>query len=212
MKLPPASNSEPIKSTAVEGSEERQIEANIAAVHDFYSREEAKRSQPQRYAEILSNFVARPAFVVLIALFALAWMGANYGLLALQREPFDEAPFHWLQGIIALAALFTTAAVLIKQTRIEKLSEQRDHLDLNISLRIEQKTAKVIDLLEELRRDLPNVENRQDSGASRMQTAMSPERVLAALDEELVSPDGSVSASTASKDSPQLTATRPSKP
>ena len=38
----------------------------------------------------------------------------------------------------------------------------------------------------------------EESGAAGLQTAMSPERVLAVLDEELVSPDGSVSAATAS--------------
>ena len=60
-------------------------------------------------------------------------------------------------------------------------------------LLIEQKAAKLIDLLEELRRDLPNVKNRPDLGATVMQQAMSPEGVLAALDEKVTSPDGSVS-------------------
>ncbi len=179
-------------------TEDQQIEQSIAAVHDFYSREETRRSASQRYAETLSNFVGRPAFLIFSVLLVLLWVGANYGLHALNQKPFDEAPFHWLQGIVAVAALLTTVAVLIKQTRIEKVSEQRDHLDLNISLLIEQKTAKVIHLLEELRRDLPNVKDRHDSDAVIMQTAMSPERVLAALDEELISQDGSVSASTAS--------------
>jgi uncharacterized membrane protein len=174
-----------------------QIEESIAAVHDFYSREEEKRSAPQRYAELLSNFVGRPAFVIAIVLFVILWIVVNYSLLALQREPFDDAPFHWLQGIVALAALITTVAVLIKQSRIEKLGEQRDHLDLNISLLIEQKTAKIIDLLEELRSDLPNVKDRYDTGAANMKNAISPARVLATLDEELISPDGSISASTA---------------
>jgi hypothetical protein len=51
--------------------------------------------------------------------------------------------------------------------------------------------------MEELRRDLPNVKNRNDSDAAVLQQAMSPERVLAALDEEVTSLDGSVSSSTA---------------
>jgi uncharacterized membrane protein len=91
----------------------------------------------------------------------------------------------------------TTTVVLIKQNRVARLGEQRAHLDLKVMLLIEQKSAKLIDLLEELRRDLPNVKNRHDSGAAVMQQAMSPEGVLAALDEEVTSPDGSISASTA---------------
>ncbi len=182
---------------ASENMESGQIGQNIAAVHDFYTREELRRSASQRHAEAMSNFVGRPAFVFVIVVFVVTWISANYGLLALARLPFDEPPFIWLQGILGLAALLTTAFVLIRQNRIAKLSEQRNHLDLKMMMLIEQKTAKLIDLMEELRRDLPNVEDRLDSSAAGMQTAMSPERVLAALDEELISSDGSVSASTA---------------
>ena len=99
--------------------------------------------------------------------------------------------------------MLTTVVVLIKQYRVSKLSEQRDHLDLKVTLLIEQKTAKLIDLMEELRRDLPNVKDRHDSGAAVLQQPMSPERVLAALDEEVIAPDGSVSASTAAAPAPE---------
>ena len=47
----------------------------------------------------------------------------------------------------------------------------------------EQKAAKLIDMLEELRRDLPNVENREDLEATALQRSMNPDLVLAALDE-----------------------------
>jgi uncharacterized membrane protein len=179
------------------GAESGQIGDNITAVHDFYKREELKRSASQRHAESIGGFVGRPAFLVVILLFVLLWIAANLALLKTGRPVFDEPPFIWLQGILGLAALLTTAVVLIKQNRVSKLGEQRDHLDLKITLLIEQKTAKLIDLVEELRRDLPNVKDRHDSNAVVMQHAMSPEKVLAALDEEVISLDGSVSTSTA---------------
>lgn len=96
---------------------------------------------------------------------------------------FDPAPFHWLQGIVGLGALLTASVVLIKQNRLAKIAEQRDHLDLKVTLLTEQKVAKLIDLLEELRRDLPNVKDRHDPEASALQQSMNPELVLAALDE-----------------------------
>ena len=173
--------------------ESAQIGQNIGAVHDFYTREEHKRSASQRHAESIGGFVGRPAFLVAILLFTSAWIGANLVWPAFGLAPFDVAPFHMLQGVVALAALLTTTVVLIKQNRVAKLGEQRAHLDLKVTLLIEQKTAKLIDLLEELRRDLPNVKNRDDLGAVVMQQAMSPEGVLAALDEKVTSPDGSIS-------------------
>ena len=176
---------------AAPSAESEQIGQNISAVHEFYTREELKRSASQRHAESIGGFVGRPAFLVVILLFATFWIGANLALPLSGLLPFDAAPFHLLQGIVALAALLTTAVVLIKQNRVDRLAEQRSHLDLKVALLIEQKTAKLIDLIEELRRDLPNVKNRHDSGAAVLQQAMSPEVVLAALDEKVTSPDGS---------------------
>ena len=177
--------------------ESGQIRQQIAAVHEFYTREEHKRSPSQRHADNIGRFVGRPAFLVATLLVVSAWIGANLALTAWGMAAFDEAPFFWLQGLTGLASLLTTTVVLIKQNRVTKLGEQTAHLDLKVTLLIEQKTAKLIDLMEELRRDLPNVKNRHDAGAAVMQQAMSPEGVLAALDEEVISPDGSISASTA---------------
>ena len=70
-----------------------------------------------------------------------------------------------------------------KQNRLAKLEELRAHLDLKVTLLTEQKAAKLIDLLEELRRDLPNVRNRHDPEAMALQQPMNPELVRAALDE-----------------------------
>ena len=96
---------------------------------------------------------------------------------------FDPAPFFWLQGIISLGALLIATAVLTKQNRLAKLEEQRAHLDMKVTLLTEQKAAKLIDLLEKLRRDLPNVPNRPDPEAAELKQSMNPDQVLAALDE-----------------------------
>jgi uncharacterized membrane protein len=189
--LPPAAARPAPADTA--SMESAQIGQNIGAVHDFYTREEHRRSASQRHAERIGSFVGRPAFLVVILLSTSAWICANLVLTAMGLAPFDAAPFHMLQGIVALAALLITTVVLIKQDRVAKLGEQRAHLDLKVTLLIEQKTAKLIDLLEELRRDLPNVKDRDDRGAAVMQQAMSPAGVLAALDEKVTSPDGSIS-------------------
>ncbi|MFS8066567.1 MAG: DUF1003 domain-containing protein, partial [Byssovorax sp.] len=62
---------------------------------------------------------------------------------------------------------------------------ERSHLDLQVNLLTEQKVAKVIALIEELRRDLPNVVNRQDHLAQRMQEPVNPATVVSALEEIL---------------------------
>ena len=65
-----------------------------------------------------------------------------------------------------MGALLTATVVLIKQNRLAKIEEQRAHLDLQLNLLTEQKTTKLIDLIEELRLDLPMVKNRHDPEAA----------------------------------------------
>ena len=164
-------------------SERDQISQNIGAVLDFYEREDQKISRSQRIMERISRFIGQPVFLGIILLFVAFWILANVELLRLGIAEFDPAPYSRLQGIIGLGALLTAIAVLSKQNRLAKLEEQRAHLDLKVNLLTEQKTAKLIDLLEELRRDLPNVKKRHDPDAATLQKSMNPELVLAALDE-----------------------------
>jgi uncharacterized membrane protein len=175
---PPLGAAEPSQ-----GSDLDQVSQNIEAVQGFYTREDKKISHSQRALERISHFVGTPDFLGFILLFVVAWILANAVLRGLGRAEFDRAPYFLLQGIVGLGALLTTTVVLTKQNRLAKLAEQRAHLDLKVTLLTEQKAAKLIDLLEELRRDLPNVRNRHDSGAASLQQPMSPELVLAALDE-----------------------------
>jgi uncharacterized membrane protein len=98
---------------------------------------------------------------------------------------FDPPPFDSLQLSLGIIALPMTIAVLIKQDRQEKLAEQRTQLSLQLNLLSEQKIAKLIALVEELRRDLPDVENRCDSEAEEMKQAAEPQVVMEALEKTL---------------------------
>lgn len=159
------------------------VDQNIGAVLDYYAREDEKRTGSQRTLEGMSHFIGRPVFLGIIVLFVAAWIGVNKALGSLKLNVFDPAPFFWLQGIVGISALLTATIVLSKQNRLSSQSEQRAHLGLTVTLLTEQKVAKLIDLLEELRRDLPDVTDRHDSGAAALQQSMSPGEVLAALDE-----------------------------
>ncbi len=164
-------------------SERDLINQNINAVLDFYNREEQKISHWQRMLEHISSFIGQPVFLAFILFFVGLWVIGNIVLRLLGLAEFDPAPYFWLQGIVGLGALLTATVVLTKQNRLAKLEEQRTHLDLKVTLLTEQKVAKLIDLVEELRRDLPNVKNRHDPAAAVLQQSMNPSSVLAALDE-----------------------------
>ncbi len=164
-------------------SEANQIGQNIEAVLEYYTLEEQKISGSQRMLERIGGFVGQPVFLGIILLFVTLWVSVNVFLHQFGIAEFDPAPFHLLQGLIGLGALLTATVVLTKQNRLARLDERRSHLDLKVMLLTEQKTAKLINLLEELRRDLPNVKNRHDIEAATLQESMSPDSVIATLDE-----------------------------
>lgn len=166
-----------------EESERDQISQNIEAVLEFYTLEERKISSSQRTLEKISSFIGQPVFLGIILIVIILWALSNLLLRQYGMFEFDPPPFFWLQGIVGLGALLTATIVLTKQNRLAKLAERRAHLDLKVMLLTEQKAAKLIDLLEELRRDLPNVKNRHDSEAATLQQSMSPDLVLATLND-----------------------------
>jgi len=82
---------------------------------------------------------------------------------------------------MGLTALLLAIVILATQRRQAELAEHHAHLDLQVNLLAEQKIAKAIALLEELRRDLPAVRDREDQEAKAMAEPADPHAVADAL-------------------------------
>ncbi len=115
-------------------------------------------------------------------LLVVLWIGANLIARHLGAAPLDQPPFPALQGMLTFVALLTTTVVLIAQNRLTRIETQRSQLDLQVNLLTEQKVTKLIDLLEELRRDLPMVKDRHDPEATALQQRTDTAQVLVALE------------------------------
>ena len=159
------------------------IGQNVEAILAFYTSEEQKISNSQRILESISDFLGKPFFLGSIVLFVASWILVNLFGHYIGLNTFDPPPFHLLAVLFALGAFITSTVVLIKQNRLGKVEEQRAHLDLQVNLLTEQKVTKIINQLEELRRDLPMVKDRHDPRANAFQEPVEPHEVLAALNE-----------------------------
>jgi uncharacterized membrane protein len=140
----------------------------------------------QRTVERLTRFFSRPRAAGLLAAGVALWICVNLGLTIAGVAPFDPAPFSGLQSVAGVGALFMTVFILVTQRREDELSELREQLTLELAMLSEQKTAKLIELVEELRRDLPNVQNRPDAEAASLSRPADPEAVLEALKENQI--------------------------
>ena len=73
--------------------------------------------------------------------------------------------------------------ILATQQREYQLAQLREQLTLELAILSEQKTAKVIQLLEESRRDNPLIRDRVDQEAEAMAQPADPQSVLDAIKE-----------------------------
>lgn len=161
------------------------ISQNIETIIALHTRNEQNVPRHQRVVEAVTAFFGRPAFLYSIILAIALWMLPNVLPRRLGVRRFDPPPFAWLEFSLSVSSLLMTTGILITQNRQEKLAEQRAQLSLQLNLLSEQKIAKIIALLEELRSDLPNVRNRHDPEAEVMKEAADPHAVMAALEETL---------------------------
>ena len=84
---------------------------------------------------------------------------------------------------MGLLALYVTVLILTTQRREDQLAGYREQLTLELAILGEQKSAKIIALLEEMRRDSPSLRNRVDEEAAAMAVAADPQAVLDAIKE-----------------------------
>jgi uncharacterized membrane protein len=88
-----------------------------------------------------------------ITVIVIGWVGLNLGAVAFGVRPIDPPPFSWLGGAVSLVSLYMVVLILATQRREDRLAQRREMLILELALLSEQKTAKVIQLLEESRLD-----------------------------------------------------------
>jgi uncharacterized membrane protein len=163
-------------------------DAESLAVLELRARQQEQVGRHQRFVERVTHALGRPRTIYLILLLVAAWVAYNLLARAVGLPVLDPPPFSSMEACIGLAALLMTTMVLTTQNRQARHAEQRAHLDLQVNILAEQKIAKVIALVEELRRDLPNVQHRRDSVADSMTRALDPGAVISALEETPDSP------------------------
>lgn len=70
---------------------------------------------------------------------------------------------------------------LTTRRREDELTAHREQLTLELAIPSEQKAAKIIELLEELRRDNPHIHDRHDAEAEALSKPADPQAVLEAI-------------------------------
>lgn len=164
------------------------MQESIRTLADLHDEHYERLPPLGRALDGLTAKAGRPGFVVGLVVVALGWIALNLIMKATGHPPFDPPPFTYLQAAATLFALGMTCLILSTQRREDLLSTRREQLTLELSLLAEQKTSKVIELLEELRRDSPVIADRRDDDAENLSTPSDAKMILDAIKE--TQPDG----------------------
>jgi uncharacterized membrane protein len=93
----------------------------------------------------------------------------------------DSPPSAWLEVAVTLLSVYIALLILITQRHENELTMQRERLMLELDILADQKTAKIIQLLEELRRDHPQIKDRINFEAAEMAKPADTQAVLKAI-------------------------------
>ncbi|GAC1427041.1 MAG: DUF1003 domain-containing protein [Candidatus Velthaea sp.] len=162
------------------------IEETIRAIAELHARQASEATAFQRIIARTTAEIGRPRFLATITVAVVVWISMNLALARI-ATPLDPPPFSWLSGCVSLIALYVTILILSTQQRDDIIAGHREQLTLELAILSEQKAAKIISLLEDLRRDNPMIPNRIDAEAVAMSTPADPQIVLEAIKESAAS-------------------------
>jgi uncharacterized membrane protein len=157
------------------------VDKAVRSVAQLHSDHHGRTTTSQRAVNRITALMGRPWFIALVGFAASVWIAANLIAGRLGVEAIDPPPFPWLEVAATLFSLFVVMLVLVTQKHEDELNAHRDTLTLELAILSEHKIAKVIQLLEELRRDSPHVQDRDDPQAEQMAEPADAGSVLAAV-------------------------------
>lgn len=155
------------------------VAESVQAVASFHRKHYRSASGLQRAIDVVTDHLGRPAAVIVLVLAVAAWAG-----LAACRGGgrVDQPSFAWLELAATVAALLVSFLILVTQRREDLLADRRAQLTLELALLADKKSAKIIQLLEELRRDEPNLADRPDQESEDMAKPTDAAAVAASIE------------------------------
>jgi uncharacterized membrane protein len=159
------------------------IEESIQAIAGLRAEHHANASQHQRVVDRITSLMGSAKFIAALSVFVVGWGSLNGLAAALGYRALDPPPFAWLAAAASLASLYLVILILTTQIGDDRLTQRLELLNLELTILSEQKIAKVVALLEELRQDSPHLRDRVDQLAEAMSQPADPQSVIDAIKE-----------------------------
>jgi len=159
------------------------VEETVHSIALLHARHRQNASNAQRQVDRVTAFAGRPFFLGFVCCAVALWIVVNLIASLLGPRAVDPPPFALLELAATVSALLMAVLILVTQRSADRLADVRGQMILELALLTEQKAAKIIELMEELRRDSPEVRDRVDSEAHEMSVRADPHAALVAIRE-----------------------------
>ena len=116
-----------------------QEHVDLIAKHEQEFLEQ--RTPAERFGDTVAAFVGSLSFVALHLTLFFAWIAWN-SLPHLHH--FDPAPFGLLGTVVAMEAIVLASFILMRQARMGRRAEERDHLMLQVLLLSEKEITALL--------------------------------------------------------------------
>ena len=133
------------KYTIGTGSFEQLTKRNIEVVRKLEEAANEQRTTSDLVARMVARFCGSMTFVWVHVIGFAGWITIN---LVPGLKHIDPFPFTFLTFMVSLEAIFLSTFILISQNYDTRVSERRNHLDLQINLLSEQENTKMLMILQ----------------------------------------------------------------
>jgi uncharacterized membrane protein len=154
------------------------IEEIVAAISEVHAEHHRHSGRARKFVTAVTRGASTPVFIFALTVLVLGWIVTNMLLAGAGRKAPDPPPFQALSCMASLAALYLAAMILGTQRHDDELASHRDQLTLELAILSDQKAAKIIRLLEELRLNDPDQGSHPDAEAAALAVPADPKAVL----------------------------------
>src|SRR3984957_19561677 len=120
------------------------VSRNVEAIGRIEQAAHSRRPRTDIISDSMAGFCGRPLFVYVHCIWFGGWLLWNGALGTPKQWRFDAPPFSALTLVVGLEAIFLSSFILISQNRLRRVSDQRNHLDLQINLLAEQESSQML--------------------------------------------------------------------
>jgi uncharacterized membrane protein len=144
----------------------------------------ARRTAAERVGDFFGAFVGSLIFIGIHAAWFTAWILFN--TLHIGHVPhFDRLPFPILDTLVAIEAIFLASFIVMRQSRLSRRSDERDHLILQVLLLAEKEITAVLQIERQIAGRVGLAEVAEDADITQLSQKTSIDEVANSLKESM---------------------------